>query len=166
MPDDRLLPPRRRLSVHPILHPIGGGGSRHQTRIMQRTHLCAAVASPIPCLVPGSATSVIRMAETPSAAKAHQHLAPFESPVDPQLMVHLFGEQHPSSASSPPFPHGALERFMVRVCVGNGWIAAGLISPFSSLLSIAQPESERGNSNYIKFVYLVLFQLIQSNSSS
>ena len=31
-------------------------------------------------------------------------LAPFESPVDPQLMVHLFGEQHPSSASPPPIP--------------------------------------------------------------
>ena len=91
-------------------------------------------------------------------------LAPFESPVDPQLVVHLFEEQHPSSASPPPFPHSALERLMVRVCVVNGWVAAGIISPFSSLLSIAQPESEKGNSNYIKFVYLVLFQLIQSNT--
>ena len=55
---------------------------------------------------------------------------------------------------------------MVRVCVVivNGWVATGLTSPFSSLLSIAQPESEKGNSNYIKFVYLVLFQLIQSNT--
>ena len=159
----RLLSPHRRLSVHPILHPIGGSGSVPQACIMQCTHLCAEDVSPVPCLVPGSTISVIQMTETSPVDKAHLHLVPFEPPVDPQLMVHLLGEQHPSSASPPPFPHVALERLMIRVCAVNEWVAAGLmmslISPFSSLMSIAQSESERGNPSVSvsNSSYLLLF---------